>query len=206
MAALMSIADKYALAEEAGKMLAEGSTAAPKRDHHKPTDHKPAEGTYHGSRRDNYRGKRNSDQPDRRYGTAHLAAVSDHAAAGGSHRQKQDRPWRPKFTFEQMLDSPCLYHSGAKPSNHTTRNCNFTKRLNSGEPLLPPPPPPPAGGPGGQAGAENANPEQHEVNQVHQGRYLAEDSMYIIFTTEPEDKTSKQRRSLEVNAVMPPVP
>jgi hypothetical protein len=95
MAALMSITDKYALAEEASKMPAEGSAAAPKRDHHKPT-----EGTSHGSRRDNYRGKRNSDQPDHRYGTAHVAAVSDHAAAGGSRRQKQDRPWKPKFTFE----------------------------------------------------------------------------------------------------------
>jgi hypothetical protein len=105
-----------------------------------------------------------------------------------------------------MLDSPCKYHSGAKPSNHTTHSCNFTKRLNSGEPLPPPPPPPPAGRPCGQASAENANLEQHEVNQVHQGRYLAEDATYIIFTMEPEDKTSQQRRSLEVNAVMPPVP
>ncbi|KAK1608838.1 hypothetical protein QYE76_032511 [Lolium multiflorum] len=175
MAALMAIADKYALAE----------------DQH---------------RRDNYRGKRHSDQPDRRYGSAHVAAVSDHAAAA-SRRQKQDRPWKPKYTFEQMLDSPCKYHSGKNPSNHTTRDCHFMKRLTSGEPLPPPPPPPPAGGPGGQAGAENANLEHHEANQVHHGgRYLAEDATYIIFTTEPEDKTSQQRRSLEVNAVMPPVP
>ncbi|KAK1695823.1 hypothetical protein QYE76_012520 [Lolium multiflorum] len=160
------------------------------------------------NRRDNYRGKRHSDQPDRRYGSAHVAAVSDHAAAGGSRRQKQtDRPWKPKYTFEQMLDSPCKYHSGKNPSNHTTRDCHFMKRLTSGEPLPPPPPPPPAGGPGGQAGAEANNLEHHEANQVHHGgRYLAEDATYIIFTTEPEDKTSQQRRSLEVNAVMPPVP
>jgi hypothetical protein len=135
-----------------------------------------------------------------------VAAVSDHAAAGGSRRQKQDRPWKPKFTFEQMLDSPCKYHSGKNPSNHTTRDCHFMKRLTSGEPLPPPPPPPPAGGPGGQAGAENANLEHHEANQVHHGRYLAEDATYIIFTSEPEDKTSQQSRSLEVNAVIPPVP
>ncbi|KAK1629250.1 hypothetical protein QYE76_003565 [Lolium multiflorum] len=160
------------------------------------------------NRRDNYRGKRHSDQPDRRYGSAHVAAVSDHAAAGGSRRQKQtDRPWKPKYTFEQMLDSPCKYHSGKNPSNHSTRDCHFMKRLTSGEPLPPPPPPPPAGGPGGQAGAEANNLEHHEANQVHHGgRYLAEDATYIIFTTEPEDKTSQQRRSLEVNAVMPPVP
>ncbi|KAK1620110.1 hypothetical protein QYE76_025627 [Lolium multiflorum] len=188
MAALMAIADK--------------------RDNNKPAEHKPAEGGHHGSRRDNYRGKRHSDQPDRRYGSAHVAAVSDHAAAGGSRRQKQtDRPWKPKYTFEQMLDSPCKYHSGKNPSNHTTRDCHFMKRLTSGEPLPPPPPPPPAGGPGGQAGAEANNLEHHEANQVHHGgRYLAEDATYIIFTSEPEDRASQQRRSLEVNAVMPPVP
>ncbi|KAK1665990.1 hypothetical protein QYE76_054149 [Lolium multiflorum] len=181
---------RHALAEEAS------STPAPsRRDNNKPAEHKPAEGGHHGSRRDNYRSKRHSDQPDRRYGSAHVAAVSDHAAAGGSRRQKQ------------MLDSPCKYHSGKNPSNHTTRDCHFMKRLTSGEPLPPPPPPPPAGGPGGQAGAEANNLEHHEANQVHHGgRYLAEDATYIIFTTEPEDRTSQQRRSLEVNTVMPPVP
>ncbi|KAK1668543.1 hypothetical protein QYE76_056702 [Lolium multiflorum] len=201
MAALMAIADKYALAEEAGKPPAEISPAPARRD-----NNKPAEGASHGSRRDNYRGKRHSDQPDRRYGSAHVAAVADNAA-GGSRRQKQDRQWKPKYTFEQMLDSPCKYHSGKNPSNHTTRDCHFMKRLTSGEPLPPPPPPPPAGGPGGQAGAENANLEHHEANQVHHGgRYLAQDATYIIFTSEPEDKTSQQSRSLEVNAVIPPVP
>ncbi|KAK1648016.1 hypothetical protein QYE76_065821 [Lolium multiflorum] len=203
MAALMAIADKYALAEGTSSTPAEISPAPSRRD-----NNKPAEGGHHGSRRDNYRGKRHSDQPDRRYGSAHVAAVSDHAAAGGSRRQKQtDRPWKPKYTFEQMLDSPCKYHSGKNPSNHSTRDCHFMKRLTSGEPLPPPPPPPPAGGPGGQAGAEANNLEHHEANQVHHGgRYLAEDATYIIFTSEPEDKTSQQRRSLEVNAVMPPVP
>jgi hypothetical protein len=34
MAALMAIVDKYALAEEAGKMLANGSPAVSRRDHH----------------------------------------------------------------------------------------------------------------------------------------------------------------------------
>ncbi|KAK1647589.1 hypothetical protein QYE76_065394 [Lolium multiflorum] len=95
-----------------------------------------------------------------------------------------------------MLDSPCKYHIGKNPSNHTTHICHFMKRLTSGEPLPPPPPPPPAGGSGGQAGVENANLEHHEANQVHHGgRYLPEDATYIIFTTEPEDKTSQRPRS-----------
>jgi hypothetical protein len=63
MAALMAIADKYALAEEAGKAPADTSPAPPRRDNSKPAEHKPAEGASHGSRRDNYRGKRHSDQP-----------------------------------------------------------------------------------------------------------------------------------------------
>jgi hypothetical protein len=139
MAALMAIADKYALAEEAGNAPADPAPAPSRRDHHKSAEHKPADGASHGSRRDNYRGKRHSDQPDRRYGSAHVAAVADNAA-GGSRRQKQDRQWKPKYTFEQMLDSPCKYHSGKNPSNHTTRDCHFMKRLTSGEPLPPPPP------------------------------------------------------------------
>ncbi|KAK1686625.1 hypothetical protein QYE76_047473 [Lolium multiflorum] len=85
MAALMAIADKYALAEEAGKAPADVSPAPAGRDHNKPAENKPAEGASHGSRQDNYRGKRHSDQPDRRYGSAHVAAV-DHAAAGASQR------------------------------------------------------------------------------------------------------------------------
>ncbi|KAK1556165.1 hypothetical protein QYE76_016724 [Lolium multiflorum] len=140
MAALMAIADKYALADGTSSTPAEISPAPSRRDNNKPAEHKPAEGGHHGSRRDNYRGKRHSDQPDRRYGSAHVAAVSDHAA-GASRRQKQtDRPWKPKYTFEQMLDSPCKYHSGKNPSNHSTRDCHFMKRLTSGEPLPPPPP------------------------------------------------------------------
>ncbi|KAK1686336.1 hypothetical protein QYE76_047184 [Lolium multiflorum] len=92
MASLMANADKYTLAEEAGETPADASPAPSRRDHHKPAENKPAEGASHGSRLNNYRGKRHSDQPDRRYGFAHVAAVSDHAAAGGSRRQKQDRP------------------------------------------------------------------------------------------------------------------
>ncbi|KAK1611269.1 hypothetical protein QYE76_034942 [Lolium multiflorum] len=81
MAALMAIADKYALAEEAGKAPADPAPAPSRRDHHKPAEHKPADGASHGSRRDNYRGKRHSDQPDRRYGSAHVAAVADNAGS-----------------------------------------------------------------------------------------------------------------------------
>ncbi|KAK1628675.1 hypothetical protein QYE76_002990 [Lolium multiflorum] len=130
------------------------------------------------------------------------------AASGTATSRTADRPWKP-YTFEQMLDSACKYHSGKNPSNHTTRDCHFMKRLTSGEPLPPPPPPPPAGR--WPSGAENANLEHHEANHVHHGRYLAEDATYIIFTSEPRTRrasravpsrsTRSYRRSLVPNRV-----
>jgi hypothetical protein len=85
MAALMTIADKYALAEEAGKSQADDSPAAPRRDHNKSAEHKLAEGASHGSRRDNYCGKRHNDQPDRRYYSA--------SRTTSAPRQSSSRLW-----------------------------------------------------------------------------------------------------------------
>ena len=63
-------------------------------------------------------------------------------------KQKGGRPaWQPAFSYEQTLDAPCKFHSGAKPSNHTTRKCHWLTRISKGEGLAPPPPagpPPPA--------------------------------------------------------------
>ena len=40
-------------------------------------------------------------------------------------KKKGGRPaWQPAFSYEQTLDAPCKFHSGAKPSNHTTRKCH----------------------------------------------------------------------------------
>ena len=47
------------------------------------------------------------------------------------------------FSYEQTLDAPCKFHSGAKPSNHTTRKCHWLTRISKGEGLVPPPPPGP---------------------------------------------------------------
>ena len=59
-------------------------------------------------------------------------------------KQKGGRPaWQPAFSYEQALDAPCKFHSGAKPSNHTTRKCHWLTRITKGEGLLPPPPPGP---------------------------------------------------------------
>ena len=37
--------------------------------------------------------------------------------------------WLPAFSYEQTLDCPCKSHSGAKPSNHTTRKCHWLTRI-----------------------------------------------------------------------------
>ena len=41
-------------------------------------------------------------------------------------KQKGGRPaLQPAFSYEQALDAPCKFHSGAKASNHTTRKCHW---------------------------------------------------------------------------------
>ena len=54
-----------------------------------------------------------------------VATVEDQQPEGqpAPKRQKGGKSnWLPAFSYEQTLDAPCKFHSGAKPSNHTTRN------------------------------------------------------------------------------------
>ena len=53
-----------------------------------------------------------------------VATVKDEPPEGrpAPKKPKGGRPaWQPTFSYEQTLDAPCKFHSGAKPSNHTTR-------------------------------------------------------------------------------------
>ena len=74
----------------------------------------------------------------------------------------------------------------------------------SGPNALPLPPPPP------QALLQNS--PQANVNMVQgQGQggrpeYQEHQATYVVFVTEPNDKKSRNRRQMEVNAVMPAVP
>ena len=87
-------------------------------------------------------------------------------------KQKGGRPaWQPAFSYEQTLDAPCKFHSGAKPSNHTTRKCHWLMRISKGEGLVPPPPagqPPPAPQqPAAQPAVgsiQDEFPDEHETN------------------------------------------
>ena len=78
-----------------------------------------------------------------------VATVEDQQPEGQlpPKRQKGGKPnWPPAFSYEQTLNAPCKFHSGAKPSNHTTRKWHWLTRIAKGDGLLPPPPagqPPP---------------------------------------------------------------
>jgi hypothetical protein len=139
MAGLLATAEKYAIANDgmlkpirvdaAGLLITESSKRQP------GAALAPADNPLHDNR-----GKKKDEQPDGRYGSRHVAAVEEaQSAAEGSRCQKgNERPWKPKLTYEQMLDAPCSHHSGVKLVNHTNRQCNWTQRLRGEKP-------PPAG-------------------------------------------------------------
>src|SRR3954468_403353 len=128
-------------------------------------------------------GKRKDEQPDAQYGNRQVAAVQneeDPGAAGGSRKMRPNvRPqgqMKPRYTFDDMLDAPCkLHNTPGRPSAHTTRQCDFVKRIAKGEALPPPPPPPP----------QNRGPPQQQQNQ-----YPWQDAAYLIFTSESQYKGS----------------
>jgi hypothetical protein len=68
--------------------------------------------------------KRKAPQPTSN--SRQVATVEDQQSAcqpGPKHQRGGKGAWLPAFSFEQTLDAPCKFHSGAKPSNHTTRQC-----------------------------------------------------------------------------------
>src|SRR4051812_48805948 len=142
-------------------------------------------------------GKRKDEQSDAQYGSRQVAAVQneeDPGAAGGSRKMKPNvRPqgqMKPRYMFDDMLDAPCKLHSTpGRPSAHTTRQCDFVKRIAKGEALPPPPPPP-----------------QNRGSPQQQNQYPRQDAAYMIFTSESQDKGSRRARAKEVNATMPAVP
>src|SRR3954463_3341848 len=98
---------------------------------------------------------------------------------------------KPRYTLNDVLDAPCKLHSTpGRPSAHTTRQCDFVRRIAKGEALPPPPPPPP----------QNRGPPQQ------QNQFPRQDAAYMIFTSESADKGSRRARVQEVNATMSPVP
>src|ERR1044072_5602143 len=206
LAELMKVANSFAVSDSAMRPIQLGvggviqSPGAPQSD-------TGNQGLSRKERRENNRnnnnnqqnkGKRKDEQADTEYGSRQVAAVQseeDPGAAGGSRKMKPNvRPpgqMKPKYTFDDMLDAPCKLHSTpGRPSAHTTRQCDFVKRIAKGEALPPPPPPPP----------QNRGPPQQ------QNQFPRQDTAYMIFTSESTDKGSRRARAQEVNATMPLIP
>src|SRR4051812_18227908 len=131
-------------------------------------------------------GKRKDEQPDAQYDSRQVAAVQneeDPGAAGGSRKMRPNvRPqgqMKPKYTFDDMLDAPCKLHNTlGRPSAHTTRQCDFFKRIAKGEALPPPPPPPP----------------QNRGAPQQQNQYPRQEAAYMTFTSDSSDKGSWRAR------------
>ena len=91
----------------------------------------PTTGTADGS--DNKRKAMQPASPSRQ-----VATVEDQQPEGQPppKSQKGGKPnWLPAFSYKQTLDAPCKFHSGAEPSNHTTRKCHWLTRIAKGDGL-----------------------------------------------------------------------
>src|SRR4051812_13733666 len=210
LAELMKVANSFAMSDSAMRPIQLGvggvikSPGAPQSDteNQGPSRRERRENNRNNNNNNNNQqnsGKRKDDQPDTQYGSRQVAAVQDDqdpGAAGGIRKMRPNvKPagqMRPKYTFEDMMDAPCKLHSTpGRPSAHSTRQCDFVRRIAKGDALPPPPPPPP----------QNRGPPQQQQNQ-----YPRQDAAYMIFTSESSDKGSRRARAQEVNATMPLIP
>ena len=126
-----------------------------------------------------------------------VATVEDEQPEGrpAPKKQKGGRPaWQPAFSYEQALDASCKFHSGAKPSNNTTRKCRWLTRISKGEGMAPPPP-------AGQPPPAPPQPAARPAVGAVQDEYSDEHAAYVVFTSQPEDRRSRRRQHQEVNAV-----
>ena len=101
-------------------------------------------------------------------------------------RQKGGKPnWLPAFSYEQTLDAPYKFHSGAKPSNHTTRKCHWLTRIAKGDGLPPP----------SHVGPQPPPPHQAAVRPVSgiQDEYPEEHGAYVVFTSVADDRRSRRQ-------------
>src|ERR1041385_6161788 len=147
-AELMKVANAFAMSDSAMRPIQLGvggviqSPGAPQSD-------TGNQGLSQKERRENNRnnnnnqqnnGKRKDEQPDTQYDSRQVAVVQneeDPGAAGGSRKMKPNvRPsgqMKPKYTFDDMLDAPCKLHNNpGRPSAHTTRQCDFVRRIAKG--------------------------------------------------------------------------
>src|SRR3954464_1083963 len=156
LAELMKVANSFAMSDSAMRPIQLGvggvikSPGAPQSDtgNQGPSRRERRENSRNSNNNQLNSGKRKDDQPDVQYGSRQVAAVQDDqdpGAAGGSRKMRPNvKPagqMRPKYTFEDMMDAPCKLHSTpGRPSAHSTRQCDFVRRIAKGDALPPPPP------------------------------------------------------------------
>ena len=117
---LLIIADKYATADSSMKTEIQISTTGKVAPQAPRTPAADA-----GRRQQQGDNKRKAPQPAS--SSRQVATVEAQQPDGQPPptRQKGGKPnWLPTFSYEQTLDGPCKFHSGAKPSNHTTGKCH----------------------------------------------------------------------------------
>ncbi|KAE8805722.1 hypothetical protein D1007_18227 [Hordeum vulgare] len=136
LAVLMAKADKYATADSAMRVKVTASDKA----FPTPATPKPA-GDNRGGQNNN---KRKAYQMDSRSNSKLVASMEGETSAPQTgpprkHPNQNNTNWLPKQSFEQLLDAPCKIHSGAQPSTHTLRQCNFARWLSQGDGLPAPP-------------------------------------------------------------------
>src|SRR3954464_5168203 len=192
---LLIIADKYATADSSMKAEIQVGTTGKVAPQAPRTPAGDA-----GRRQQQNDHKRKAPQPASN--SWQVATVDEQQPEGQppSKRQKGGKSnWLPAFSYEQTLDGPCKFHSGAKPSNHTARKCHWLTRLAKGDGLLPPPlagqpPPPPP-----------PKPAARPVGAV-QDEYPEEHGAYVVFTSMADDRRSWRLQQQEVNAVASDAP
>ncbi|KAK1648155.1 hypothetical protein QYE76_065960 [Lolium multiflorum] len=191
MAALMAIADKYALAEEAGKAPADISPAPARRDNNKPAEHKP-EGGSHGSRRDNYRGKRHSDQPGPpiRFMCDAVCGPCD-ARAATWRRAQTGRQWKPS-TQRQRYSTAVLVSQRQEPLQPHHPRLPLHEAADKRRATSAPTPPSPSRRAGRPSRAREPASSTTRLTKCNMADIWPKMPTYIIFTSEPEDKTSRR--------------
>ena len=178
---LLIIADKYATADSSMKEEIQISTTGKVAPQAPRTPVADA-----GRRQQQGDNKRKAPQPASSSRQVATVEAQQPEEQPPPKRQKGGKPnWLPAFSYEQTLDGPCKFHSGAKPSNHTTRKCHWLTRIAKGDDLLPPPPagqpPPPP-------------PQQPAVRPVGtvQDEYHEEHGAYVVFTSVADDQRSRR--------------
>ncbi|KAK1692868.1 hypothetical protein QYE76_009565 [Lolium multiflorum] len=132
--------------------------------------------------RDNRNNKRREDFPDRRYASQQVAAVQENSDASGKRSGKGCAGARGPHATATVTTSTTAYRANALPVQPNRQQYQQVNRVEQNNDQ--PPPPAPLG------------------RNVYEDPHLC----MVVFVTEPMDRQSVHRRSMEVNAVMPAVP